>query len=119
MDISGINNTAVPMMNMISAATDTNRLVATGGLAPAAMGRMDQLLQMLQGFSSSEILMALLLTHLPARDPVSESNDGSLAAAAMALAQAMQMAGIPLGGAYPAMPAIGVAAAGAQVSVQG
>lgn len=119
MDISGINNAALPMMSMVSPAADTTLLAATSGLAPAAMGRMDRLVQMLQGFSSSEILMALLMTHLPARDPVSGSDDGSLATAAMALAQAMQMAGIPLGGPYMGMPAISAVAIGAQISVQG
>ena len=123
MDISGISNMAMPMMNPVS---DPGSMASApgpaNGMASASMGRMDQLIQLLQGFSSSEVLTALLMSHGPAHQRVHSSHDGSsIATAAFGLAQATQMASMASVGSFMATPAMGAAAggAGAQISVQG
>lgn len=124
MDIGGISGIAT--LGGVAMAAPVAGLALSPGVAPAAMGRMDQLVQLIQQFSSAEVLLALLLAgtihpHKRIEDPE------SIAAALCGLALANQSAGIGSGavavagscnpGAYAAAPAIG-AAAGCQISVQ-
>jgi hypothetical protein len=115
MDVGGINNVAAPMMTPLVAPETTMLPIATSGLVPATMGRMDQLVQMLDGFSSTEVLMALLMTQTPEKHKT--THDGSMAL--WGLAQAMQAAALPSAAGFMALPAAGMAAVGAQISVQG
>ena len=111
MNIGGISN--VPMMNPLPMPVS---IAANTGLAPASMDRMDQLIQLIQGYTSAEILMALLMAHGPVHHRPAVDDTGSVATAAYGLAQATQMASA---GAYMALPAMGAAAMGGQISVQG
>lgn len=122
MDISSISNVGFTFVNPLAAntgdMTQPSPGMAAAGMAPAAMGRMDQLVQMIQGFSSSEVLMALLMAQpQPAQQHHATHHATSFATAAFGLANSMQMAGMSMGAGFMAS-AVG-ASVGAQISVQG
>lgn len=122
MDISGISNTAMPVMNPVSATADAAfSPIGATSVAAAALGRMDLLVQMLQEFSTAEVLMALMMPHSRAKGHTQAAHGENLAMATWGLAQAMQMAGSSsaAGGAFTAMPALGAATLGAQINIQG
>ncbi|MDB5346674.1 MAG: hypothetical protein JWP89_5051 [Schlesneria sp.] len=116
MDVGAVNNVATPMMTPLLAPDTTMLPIATSGLVPSTMSRMDQLIGMLNGFSSTEMLMALLMTKTPDKHAV-HHDDGAMAL--WGLAQAMQVAALPSAAGFMALPTVGVAAAGTQISVQG
>ncbi len=120
MDIAGIANFGLQAVNPLAAAAGGHvPPIGSNGFAPAGMGRMDQLVQFIQDFSSAEVMMALMMTHAPRPEPAAHAHGSSVAMATWGLAQATQMAGIgaAAGAAFAGMPAM--AAAGAQISVQG
>ncbi|MBS0201959.1 MAG: hypothetical protein JSS49_03605 [Planctomycetes bacterium] len=117
MDISSINNIGFTMTNPLTAVAGDATSLPNSGLPPAAMGRMDQLVQMIQGFSSSEVLMALMMAQpQPAAQHHATHHATSFATAAFGLANSMQMAGMAMGAVMSA--AVG-ASVGASISVQG
>lgn len=116
MDIGAVNNVATPMTAPLQAPDTTILPIATSGLVPATMSRMDQLIGMLNGFSSTEMLMALLMTKIPDKHAVHHDDSAMVL---WSLAQSMQVAALPSAAGFMALPSVGVAAAGAQISVQG
>lgn len=119
MDIAGIANFGLQAVNPLAGAVGgAAPMIGSNGFAPAGMGRMDQLVQFIQDFSSTEVMMALMMTHAPRPEHAGHAHASSIATAAFGMSQATQMAGIgaAAGAAFAAMPAM--AAAGAQISVQ-
>jgi len=112
MNISGISNMNLSMINSV-AQMGTPGVVGGGA---ACMGRMDQLIQLIQGFSSAEIMTAMLMSHGPASLPPESSRIESFATASLGLAMSTQMAGIASMGSF--MPVAAASVAGAQISVQ-
>jgi len=119
MNVAGIANFGLQAVNPLAApvAVD-NPAMGSTGFSPAGMGRMNQLVQFLQDFSSAEVVMAMLMAQKqsPLSEHAAHTHASSVATATWGLAQATQMVGIgAAGAAFAAMPA---AAAGVQISVQ-
>lgn len=115
MDVSGINNLAAPLMVPLVAPESSTLPIATTGLVPSTMNRMDQLVEMLNGYSSAELMMALLMTRTPDKHKT-QPLDASLAL--WSLAQSMQAAALPSAAGFMALPVAGLSV-GTQISVQG
>lgn len=119
MNISGIANFGLQAVNPLAAPAGGNvPTIGSNGFAPAGMGRMDQLVQLIKDFSSAEVMTALMMTHAQRPEPAAHAHGSSIAMATWGLAQATQMAGMgaAAGAAFAGMSAMG--AAGAQISVQ-
>ena len=116
MNIGGINNVAAPMMTPLVGTQTTIMPIATSGVVPAGMSRMDQLIKMLDGFSSAELMRALLMTQTPDTHKTQPHDDGSMAL--LNLAQAMQAGALPSAAGFMALPSVTTAVIGALISVQ-
>jgi hypothetical protein len=120
MDISGISNITMPVINPAGDCGSADfSPVAPTGIAAAALGRMEQLVQLIQGFSSAEVLTALLMSHGPVHQRPHGVHEGPATLAVLGLPQATQVAGLPPAGSFTALPVMGAAVVGAQISVQG
>ncbi|MEK6257852.1 MAG: hypothetical protein AABP62_04450 [Planctomycetota bacterium] len=89
---------AVGAPNSMSGLSTSPGVADAASLSAVSTGRMDQLVQLMNGFSTSEILVALMLANAfsphPRRTPaVGDSGMGSL----LGLALMGQMAGQPTG----------------------
>lgn len=115
MDVSGISNLAAPQMVPLVAPESFTLPIATSGLVPSTMTRMEQLVQMLNGYSSAELMMALLMTRTPDKHRT-QASDPSMAL--WGLAQAMQATALPSAAGFMALPAVSMSV-GTQISVQG
>ena len=75
MNRSGTSNATPPMIKPVRDAVRdpggaASPPIAATGVATASMGRMEPLIQMIRGFSSAEVLTALLMSHGPVHQRV-------------------------------------------------
>ena len=84
MNLRGISNATLPMINLVGEpglGGAASPPIAATGVATASMGRMEPLIQMIRGFSSAEVLTALLMSHGPVHQRVHPVDGGSTASA--------------------------------------
>ena len=84
MNRSGTSNATPPMIKPVRDAVRepggaVSPPITTTGVTTASTGRMQQLIQMIRGFSSAEVLTALLMSHGPVHQRVHPVDGGSTA----------------------------------------
>jgi len=113
---------AVGAPTSVSGLSSSSGVADAGSLSIVSAGRMDQLVQLISGFSTSEILVALMLANAssPQHRRTPEAGDSGMGSL-IGLALMGQMAGQPSGlsasvnpGDFPMQPAL----IGTQLNVQ-
>ncbi len=129
MDISGITNLSVASMGVgsavggsaaVSAPSASQSPVNAAMLSGVGLGRMDQLLQLVKGFSMSEVMLAMMLTQ-PSHHAQSSDSTSAASGLQLGLLLAGQGANQAVSHTPMALPSVSAASGsvGAQLSLQG